>query len=332
MSDEHTKLLTGYGKASIYLDHLSEELEVIVYGYAVNGREFDLLGPEIRYFLQFSLCPRDLAILRDSEVCKGKRTALKSDDEKALGRLRIKVKSKVARCFNRMRRDFYPELNVKFTAPAIGEIVEDDAEEAVDFRDDEEDYEDYYDENELVAEELRFEEADVGSIPEPAIVVIPEPAIVVIPEPAIVVIPDQVVAAIPEPSNVVIIDVLFEARAHFVGVVGVANDVSSVIESFLRRIDANYISFIFPVAMPVRFDIFICIPSPELSRSILSAALNHPMRRPFFIYLPLSLLQSDLDLDACRLNLIITTSTHAWFMGYLLGTSGSQFQLRTISA
>jgi hypothetical protein len=118
----------------------------------------------------------------------------------------------------------------------------------------------------------------------------------------------------------------------FVGVVGVANDASSVVEAFLHRIDAMSISFVFPLAMTINFDVFICIPSPALSRSILTAALNHPIRRPFSIYVPLSILLSGIDKDGCRLNLIITTSTNAWFMGYLLRTSGSQFQLKTIRA
>jgi hypothetical protein len=99
------------------------------------------------------------------------------------------------------------------------------------------------------------------------------------------------------------------------------------------RINARSILFVLPIVDPVRFDIFICIPSPALSHNILNAALNHPMRRPFFIYLPLSLLQTDIDFDGCRLNLIITSSTHAWFMGYLPGSSGSnQFRVRIIRA
>jgi hypothetical protein len=118
----------------------------------------------------------------------------------------------------------------------------------------------------------------------------------------------------------------------FVRVVGVANDASSIIEAFLHRINAMSMSFVFPLAMTIRFDAFICIPPPALSGSILTAALNHPMRRPFSVYVPLNMLPSGIDKDGCRLNLIITTSTNAWFMGYLLGTSDSQFQLRTIRA
>jgi hypothetical protein len=344
LTDAHAHHLTRWGRAAILCDDESATLRDIMLSYAATGAEFALMHMEIKYYIQFGLSDADMDILRFSDESCGKSNRLKSADEKILAKKRNVVKAKVTRAFHKMEREFYPVLNPRFVVP-----VEHNGN-SVSIRDIERD--DVEDDLTISVARLAFDDPDVvesvvgvmpesvvGVMPEPVVGVMPEPVVEVMPEPVVGVIPEPVVGVIPEPvvevmpSEEAIINVLFEARALFIGLVGVANDVSSVIESFLRRINARSILFVLPIVDPVRFDIFICIPSPALSHNILNAALNHPMRRPFFIYLPLSLLQTDIDFDGCRLNLIITSPTHAWFMGYLPGSSGSnQFRVRIIRA
>jgi hypothetical protein len=166
-------------------------------------------------------------ILRFSDESCGKSNRLKSADEKILAKKKNVVKAKVTRAFHKMEREFYPVLNPRFVVP-----VEHNGN-SVSIRDIERD--DVEDDLTISVARLAFDDPDVveSVMPESVVGVMPESVVGVMLEPVVGVMPEPVVEVMPEPSEEAIINVLFEARALFIGLVGVANDVSSVIESFL---------------------------------------------------------------------------------------------------
>jgi hypothetical protein len=78
LSLEHSSLVTAWGRTSYNLERETNELrEIFATNYAVNIREFMLLGPEIRYYLQMALDEESKIILTKSLDSRNKSVLLR---------------------------------------------------------------------------------------------------------------------------------------------------------------------------------------------------------------------------------------------------------------
>jgi hypothetical protein len=337
LSLKDSVLVTAWGKSSFSHEKMTEDVAEALTCYAVNAREFDILGPEIKYYLQFGLDKNDLDILRQSDKVVNTRVKTRSPDDMLLAKKRASLMRHVNNAFKRLKRDLFPQLTDKFIPPTINE----DEDTKSGFIDDEvlDDITVDLDISRLTtAISLSDNYVRQAAIPrvvpiamepvvEPVVPIAMEPVVKPVVEPMV----ETAIERVPRITSFEeILETLVEIKLMFIGVVAVGNDVNCVIESFLRRNNVSSFSFTFPIVGVLKFDIFICMPSPDLQRIVLKSALNHPDKKPFFLYLPLSLLESDIDLTVCRLNLLIT-GNYAWFMGYHPTSAGvNRFRLRII--
>ena len=115
LSLEHSTMVTAWGRQYSDYEALTDQLrEVIISCYAVNIAEFNLLAPEIRYLLTQSLDPETKALLERSRECLNRSNVLRSPEEKQLTIFRRKIMAKICRSYNRIRREFFPELESIF--------------------------------------------------------------------------------------------------------------------------------------------------------------------------------------------------------------------------
>jgi hypothetical protein len=124
ISVDHAQMISDWGKKAFEMDTATETLRVMIEtNYIVNVREFELLGPELQYHLQCGLEASFKATFIESNYLLERRQHPLSPEEKELMRLRRNISAKVARAFQPMKRDFFPELASRLIAPTIIPIV-----------------------------------------------------------------------------------------------------------------------------------------------------------------------------------------------------------------
>ena len=129
LSESDSNLLVQWGKNCIVYEDFTERLGEAFAQHATNAAEFALLGPEIRYHLQFSLDETSQAILRRSAIVKDIPLAQRSPADKGISLERKRILAKTYSLYAKLKREIFPELVSKFKEPTIADDYLDTDEE-----------------------------------------------------------------------------------------------------------------------------------------------------------------------------------------------------------
>ena len=306
LSTTDSQLLVDWGRTRVYYDEVTEGIRGVFSQYCVNATEFTAMGAEIRYHLQFSLDEESQAVLRKSGDIKGMAKHLRSPEENGIARAREKILGRVYNLFTKLKRELYPELLAKFVEPAregldvpivatpVRRAIIGEAEETVDFAEEEE-------EIPISPPNLDFSQAvSTPSAPEPLY----ESRILF----------DDVITFT---KITPILELLNPLMMSLSTTVTTFSDADNFVVEYLARFDIVGKSVTHTIDEDIFDDIIMCIPTTDHAL-IFSSAITSG--RPFILYLPLSVI-SDMDISTINCNLIIT-GDFAWFFYHSTNRGG----------
>ena len=296
-----SNLLVQWGKSRLIYEDFTERLNDAFAQHATNAAEFTLLGPEIRYHLQFSL-PEDMqATLRRSAAVRDIPLAQRSPADRGLSVGRKRILARIYSLYQKLKRELFPELVSKLKEPPVAD--------------------DYLDTDEDEGEEKHTEASDgvehlIRGIAGTKLPATPPPEISPLNSQA-----DTIPSAahsqmeIDTISTDIIVDRVSTASfcaplLELFNVVAMSitnnltvyHDVDDVISNYLRRFNLTFVSSASPISDEKSTNIIISIPSKNFVSILCDSILSG---RAFLLYLPLSII-TDIDVSLIKCSLIIT--------------------------
>jgi hypothetical protein len=318
ISSDHAQMISSWGRMAFEFDDVTEDLRLMIERhYAVNVREFNLLGPEMRYHLRCGLDENFKDILTRSNSLLGRGQTLLSPEDRELMRLRKNINARVARSFQRMKREFYPQLATRFVPPTVESQI--DIPE-IDLS------------NSPVAE-IDVSNSPVAETPRSPLTACPIREEVEDDDSEVfedighlgrLNLSDcQLIHDLSDTSF--ILSLVDELLLNLSGTAGIINDASDLIGTHISSMDFAITQVFYPFNERNHFDFLISMPTKKYQLSLFTNAME--MKIPFLLYLPMSTLDNyHLSTDECRLNLIIVGSC-AWFIAFFpveaMGMGGS---------
>ena len=274
--------------------------------HATNAAELALLGPEIRYHLQFSLDETSQAILQRSAIVKDIPMDQRSPVDKWISLERKRILAKIYSLYAKVKRELFPKLVSKFKELPVAD----------DYLDTDEGEEKAHEASDGVEHLIRgIAATKLPATPPPEISPLNSQADT-IPSAANsqmeidTVISDIIVDRVLTASiRAPILELLNVVAMSITNNLTVYHDVDDVISNYLRRFNLTFVSSSSPIADEKSTNIIISIPSKNFV-SILRDSIASG--RAFLLYLPLSTI-TDIDVSLIKCSLIITCDS-AWFL------------------
>ena len=317
LSPAHSSLVKKWGGIASKYVASTAILKKALMIYVTNIDEFDALAPEIKYLLSEGLDSERKDILRVTESMKHRRKSLRTKEENQMMLDRTLIVRKICLLFNRLRDECFPakesgyveevpsvpeeeesqDIFITMASPTIDTIPSPSLE--YDNVDEDED-DDVEAEAALEVDVDQEEDESVSPY---------------LPELGMLKITNSTVIVAERDNN--LLDILIDFLGGIDGVSGVFGEDEPATMAYMSTSAYSFYDVVFPPVSDGSFDCIISIPRSEIQVALLTFVIENGT--PFMLYLPIAILDKfHIDQDECKLNMLITNSSSAWFIGNLV--------------